>query len=41
MNLVGAEEWWKNNRIPRVSGDEPKDFFYDVIIEMYSPRERG
>ena len=41
MNLVGAEEWWKNNRIPRVSGDEPITVGTNVARILYSPRERG
>ena len=27
--------------IPRVSGDEPTDFEFTGLEELYSPRERG
>ena len=28
-------------RFPRVSGDEPGDDFWNVVADMFSPRERG
>ena len=29
------------NRFPRVSGDEPRVYTIEDVIESFSPRERG
>ena len=41
MNLSSRNIAFKNDGIPRVSGDEPALNLVNLVFFQYSPRERG